>query len=161
MATAAVDSPRSVMAAAFKIVRARPGPRLRRAVLAAVLVGVAFGAMTCAAGMAVGNGHNTVAGAPVDQHSPAADAHADHSAVARVVEAGAASQHAASEGNDGDHRSTTSSDQNHPGMACVVSLDLRVPEPTPTSVTDAVDNSVILERSDCVADVEPPVPRIS
>ncbi len=161
MITAGADAPVSLFRAALQIMRSRSAARLRRAVLVAVLVGVAFGALTCVAGMAGGNGHSAHADARVEQHSPAGDSHADHSAAARVVEAAAASQHAASEGNDGGHRSTTSANQIHPGMACVVSLDLRFPEPTPTSVTDAVDNPVTPERSDCVADVEPPVPRIS
>lgn len=155
------DSPVSRIEALYETALSRSAFGLRRVVLAAVVVGVAVGAMACAAGMAAGGGHRAHIAAAEADRSPSEDSHAGHSSQAPDAEIGAAPERPAAQGNNGTDRSTASQLQSHPGMACVVSVDLRLLEPTLTSVSDIVDVPAAAKRSNCVADLEPPVPRIS
>lgn len=123
-------------------------------VLTAVMVGVFFGALACAAGLAGGNAHGTaepsVPEMPV--HSPA---HAGH--VGSTTESESPPIPA---GDHGDHPVNTSM-TGHPGMACVVSVDLHVPEASVATVCDSYEAAAVAMWADWPADVDPPVPRFS
>ena len=50
---------------------------------------------------------------------------------------------------------------NHPGMACVVSVDLHLPDWSSAMVSDPYEAPLLAMSTGCPADVDPPVPRFS
>lgn len=122
--------------------------------LVAVALGLLFGAMACAAGLA-GGGHGTVERSAVElDEMPMA--HADHLTAMAESE----SQHLPS-GGHGDHSGNLSTPGSHPGMACVVSVDLNFPEASSVSISDSFEIPLMGMSVGCPADVDPPVPRFS
>ena len=132
----------------------RATPRSNWLILTAVVVGVFFGALACAGGLAAGNAHGTAEPSvpPILVHPPA---HAGHLGSTTRPE----SPHAPA-GDHGDHPASTSM-TGHPGMACVVSVDLDVPEASVATVCDSYEASAAPMWADWPADVDPPVPRFS
>jgi hypothetical protein len=115
---------------------------------------VFFGAMACATSMAAGDGHGAHAavGEPRTGH-PDAGQHGHAS--------GAAANDAdPSRSSDGAPESS-STEHGHPGMACVTSVQLRVPAlVVPADVSQTSCRST-MTPPDCLTEPAPPVPRIS
>jgi hypothetical protein len=140
--------------------RARTGYRklfgsgVRSGLLVAITIGVFYGAMACATSMAAGDGHGAHAavGEPRTGH-PDAGQHGHAS--------GAAADDAdPSRSSDGAPESS-STEHGHPGMACVTSVQLRVPAlVVPADVSQTSSRST-MTPPDCVTEPEPPVPRFS
>lgn len=131
---------------------ARPSHRV---VLVAVAFGLLFGAVACAAGLAGGAAHS--ASQPsVLEIDGLQMAHAGH--LAPTVDAGSQRM---PPGGHGDHSGSSSMAGGHPGMACVVSVDLHFPEASPAAVSDSFEVPLVGMRTGCPADVDPPVPRFS
>lgn len=129
-------------------------PPTRWMVLAALAFGLLFGALACVAGLASGVAHGVAHPAGLDVVGLPAE-HAAH--VAPMIEAAPSASH----GDHGDRSEHPSTSGNHPGMACVVSVDLRFPEPTSPSISDSHEVLLLGLRSGHPADVDPPVPRCS
>ncbi len=124
-------------------------------VLVAVAFGLLFGAMACAAGLAGGVAHGAA-----EVSSPEADVmpgrHADHSDSMREPEAKPMPPE-----DHGDHSGIASTPGSHPGMACVVSVDLHFPEASSAVISGSSEITLLGLRAGCPADVDPPVPRFS
>lgn len=131
--------------------RVRPcAPAGRMFVLMALAFGLLFGALACAAGMAGGVAH----GAAPALDAPAA-AHPDHAAPNLGPEA------QSRPGGHADHSDSTSMAGSHPGMACVVSVDMHFPETSAVSISDSFETPLQAMSAGCSAEVDPPVPRFS
>jgi hypothetical protein len=128
-----------------------PGRLTRTLVLVAVVMGVAAGSVACVAGLASGRGHEHAAAGPV------ASAHADHLAVG--VDASAEAGVGSAE-SDADGRAATPA-ADHPGMSCVVEVDLRVVGEQYATICDRLDAAVVVAHADGTDGPEPPVPRTS
>lgn len=132
-------------------------------VLAAVVVGVAFGALACAAGLAEGSGHRAHAQGTDTLVAPAMGSHDGHV----TAEPGAAGEDsltllwATVPANDTRSGPAGASIEGHPGMACVVTVDLDVDESVTPVVTGWFDTPRATRPVDCIADLDPPVPRSS
>ncbi|MAT06689.1 MAG: hypothetical protein CL424_16760 [Acidimicrobiaceae bacterium] len=136
---------------------ARPSaPPVQWVVLVAVAFGVLFGAVACAAGMAGGIAHGGTTLPSVVEDDDLSMAHAGHPAPVMEPE----SQLTPS-GDNGDHSGSASTTGNHPGMACVVSVDLRAPDASFASISDSYEVPLMGMTAGCPADVDPPVPRFS
>lgn len=127
-------------------------------VLVAVVLGLVLGAMTCAAGLTDGHLHGTEAATVVDGAAPDRADHADHVAGSHM--------YAAAESAPAPHDETRSHDQtrassaeNHPGMACVASVDLRFVPLAPVPASASCGIGAVETAAEWSADVEPPVPR--
>lgn len=124
-------------------------------VLAAVVVGLAVGALACSAALAAGSGHLVHAQAPIassdDGHGTVHDAAEGAAPLAASVGAGYDTQ-AGSAGTGG---------QGHPGMACVVTVELDLAAVATPVVTARFEGSRLAPLPECVGDVDPPVPRFS
>lgn len=140
--------------------RARTGHRkffgsgLRSGLLVAITIGVFFGAMACATSMAAGDGHGVHAavGEPRTGH-PVAGQHG-HAYGAAADDADPSTS------SDGAPESS-STEHGHPRMACVTSVQLRVPAlVVPADVSLASSRSTMTPPK-CVTEPEPPVPRFS
>lgn len=123
-------------------------------VLVAVAFGLVFGAMACAADLAGGVAHGATGSSTIDTHEMPS-AHADHPAPTAEP-----ALQPTPAGDHGDHSGGTSTG-GHPGMACVVSVDLHVPEASPVSISDSSEIPPIVMSAGCPDDVDPPVPRSS
>lgn len=130
-------------------------PPLQWIVLAAVAVGLLFGAMACVTGLASGGAHSA-AQQSILEFDDLPTGHAGH--VDQRAESGS---HSSPLEDHGDHPASTSMAGNHPGMACVVSVDLHFPEPSAMSVSDSHETQPAAMSTGCPADVDPPVPRLS
>jgi hypothetical protein len=144
--------------------RTNAGSRLRaRAVslaglvLAAIVIGVGLGAMACAVSLASG-GHGVTHVEVEAEPLTAASWRTDHSATVVDVAFGVSPE---SEAASGDDRLPTTLAQNHPGMACVVLVDLRIPDRLVLMASTALPGGPIPAPIDCAADLDPPIPRIS
>ena len=130
-------------------------------ILAAVVVGVAFGAMACAAGLAEGSGHRVHAQARDTGVTPATRSHDAHVA----AEPGAAGEgaHLAPVAPGNDTRSGPDGGwiDGHPGMACVMTVDLDVDDIVTPVMAGRFDTAREMLPVDCVVDLDPPVPRPS
>lgn len=129
-------------------------PPAKLLVLVALAFGLLFGAMACAAGLAVGVAHGAA-----EVSSPDADVmprHADHS-----DSTGDPESEPMPPVDHGDHSGSSSTPGNHPGMACVVSVDLHFPEATAVAISDSSEITLLGLSAGCPADVDPPVPRFS
>lgn len=163
IAATTVDSP--FITATRQVATSRSAVRtttpLRWVLLVAVFVGVALGAMTCAAGLAYGQGHSghAAAAAPVgggtDHGAGHSVAHPDHPSADVVLDAPAAPV------GDASGRSPVAAVQGHPGMACVVAVDLQVADTSVVTMTQPFDSPVPAALADGIADLDPPVPRRS
>ena len=135
---------------------ARPSaPPSQWVVLVAVAFGLLFGALACAAGMAGGVAHR-VTQPSVREIDGLSMVHAGHPAPALESESSSTPL-----GGHGDHSGSPSTAGNHPGMACVVSVDLQTPEASPVSISDAHEIPLMGMSTGCPNDVDPPVPRFS
>jgi hypothetical protein len=130
------------------------GRGVRWGLLGAITIGVFVGAMACATSLAVGDVHgaHAVVGEPRTGHSDAVKhAHAWGTADADADP---------STSSDGAPE-PSSTEHGHPGMACVTSVQLRVPAlvvPAGASIESA---RPMMTPPDCVTEPEPPVPRFS
>lgn len=128
----------------------------RLLVLVAIVVGVVAGAFACATGLTTGAAH---AHGPVDIVASAPDAHsghASHAAAERLDHGvhGIGTTERAPGDDDAGHAG-------HPGMSCVVEVDLRFRGGHSAVICDLVESSeavALVQRAD---DLEPPVPRAS
>lgn len=122
-------------------------------VLVAVAAGLLLGAIVCAAGLVGGAAHGAAHAAVVDGDATPT-AHTDHAAHT----SGPDSSHP---GGHGEHSGDTSASGSHPGMACVVSVDLQFPNvSSPWDAGSHVSQPPPMTAG-CSDDVDPPVPRIS
>ena len=129
-------------------------PATQLVALVAVAFGLLFGAMACAAGLA-GGGHGTVERSALElDETP--KAHADH-----VDSMAESESQPMPPGDHGDHSGSTSTPVSHPGMACVLSVDLPFPEVSSVSISDSSEIPLMGLSAGCPADVDPPVPRFS
>lgn len=136
---------------------ARPSaPPAQWVVLVAVAFGVLFGALACAAGMAGGGVHSATTQASVLEMDDLSMDHSGH--LAPVAES---KSPPTPPGDHGDHSGGASPQGNHPGMACVVSIDLQAPNAPSASFADSHEIPVPGMNAGCPADVDPPVPRFS
>lgn len=124
-------------------------------VLVAVAVGLLFGAIACVAGIAGGGAHSAAQPSIVGFDEPPT-AHPGH--VDPRAESG---PHSTPLGDHSDHSGSTSMAGSHPGMACVVSVDMHFPEPSSIAVSDSHETQPAAMSTGCPADVDPPVPRLS
>lgn len=124
-------------------------------VLVAVAVGLLFGALACADSLAGGVGHGVTERPALETHEPPM-AHADH-----VASMAQSEPRPTQPGDHGDHSGSSSMAGSHPGMACVVSVDLHFPEASSVSISDLHDFPQTPMNTGCPADVDPPVPRFS
>jgi zinc transporter ZupT len=124
-------------------------------VLVAVALGLLFGAMTCVAGLAggVAQGASQPSVLEIDGGTMA---HAGHLALLAETEA-----QSTPPGDHGGHSGSTHMASSHPGMACVVSVDLHFPEASSALLSDRHEIPLLAMSSGCPADVDPPVPRFS
>lgn len=127
----------------------------RLVVLASIVVGVLVGAMACAAGLSAGDHGSVHAVATADGPSVDGAHHPHHAHVPVGAEAAAAAPIPV----HGDGVSTV--EQSHPGMACVVAVDLRFPDPVVRSSTGTVAHEAVSSPADCPPELDPPVPRSS
>lgn len=135
---------------------ARPSaPPAQWVVLVAVAFGVLFGAMACAAGMAGGAAHSATQPSVLEVDELSMD-HSGH--LAPVVEP---ESQPTPPREHGDHSGTPPMTGNHPGMACVVSVDLHAPETSSVTISDSYHVPLTGMNTRCPADVDPPVPRFS
>lgn len=131
-------------------------PSTHKVVLLAVAFGLLFGALACAAGPAGGGvGHGAVEPTTLEPDGAPME-HADH--VAPIAKSGSQSVPL---GDHGGHSGSASTAESHPGMACVVSVDLHFPEATAVSISDSSAVPLLGLSAGCPADVDPPVPRFS
>jgi hypothetical protein len=129
-------------------------PATQLVALVAVAFGLLFGAMACAAGLA-GGGHGAVERSALElDEMPMA--HADHLTTMTESES-----QPMLPGDHGDHSGSTSTPGSHPGMACVVSVDLHFPEVSSVSISDSSEIPLMGLSTGRPADVDPPVPRFS
>lgn len=129
-------------------------PRSQWVVLVAVAFGVLFGALACVAGMAGGVAHGATQPSVVENEHLSM-AHAGHLGPEVARES-----HSPPLGDHGDH-SGSATTGNHPGMACVMLVDLHTPEASSASNSDAHEILLPEMNTGCPADVDPPVPRCS
>lgn len=115
----------------------------------AVVVGLVFGSLACTVAMAssAGIAERSVVGAHLE-HADAGHHGPGHHGDVTVP--GAPSGALQADGHGG-----------HPGMACVVAIDLRVPGAAPITSTGSIDVRPDGACVDRLVDVEPPVPRFS
>lgn len=99
--------------------------------------------MACAAGLAEGSGHRVHAQGQDTLVASATGTHDDRA----IAEPGAAGAGTWIEG--------------HPGMACVVTVDLDVEEVVTPVMAGWLDMAREMLPVDCVVDLDPPVPRSS
>jgi hypothetical protein len=130
------------------------GSGTRWGLLVAITIGVFFGAMACATSMVTGAGHGF--------HAAVGEPHAGHTDAGQHGQVSGAAADVAdpSTSSDGEPESS-STEHGHPGMACVTSVQLRVPTlvvPAGVSLTSARSATT---QPDCVTEPEPPVPRFS
>jgi hypothetical protein len=122
--------------------------------MVAITIGVLFGAMACATSVAAGDGHGAHA-AVGELRTGQSDA-GQHGHPSGTF-AGRADPSPSSDGG----RESPSTAHGHPGMACMTSVQLRVPDlmvPADASVTSARSAT---RPPDFVTEPEPPVPRFS
>ncbi len=141
----------------------------RTIVLFALTVGVLIGALACAAGMGSGaqhGAHGLRPSTPFTAETAAAAAspppHRAHDTDG--TETGDWTQSAttaASISGSDDGRSSADIGQNHPGMACVVPVDIQFPDFMVFGETEACSVSPIQTPFGSVGAPEPPVPRFS
>jgi hypothetical protein len=148
------DPAASVRAMAPPAFEVRPGRLTRSLVLMAVVIGVAAGAMACVAGLASGRGHEHGAVAPV------ASAHAGHSDVGVAAGVGAGVDVDVGVAGPDDSREASGA-ADHPGMSCVVEVDLEVADERVAIICDPVDTALVVARTQGSDGPEPPVPRSS
>lgn len=128
-------------------------------VLVAIVLGLVLGAMTCAAGLADGTGHVThaavepaVAASEIVRH-PAEPGSHDHGTPATPSPTNA--------GGDASPVLPSAPAEGHPGMACLVPVDLRFLGPTVATTSDVCAPLAPLTIADGIGEVDPPVPRTS
>lgn len=131
--------------------RSAEAATFRGMVLAAIVVGVLVGAMACAAGLG-GGGHRGAHAASAEGHLDVTVAHHEHRPAAAHTALDPAWP---ADGGDGAPA------QGHPGMACVVSVELRFPDPVARSTTGAVTGHAVPSLAECLPELDPPVPRLS
>lgn len=138
--------------------RPRVTARLAWIVLAAVVVGLAVGALACSASLARGSGH--LAHAQPGTTAPARESHHGH-----VVNDTAPTEDPVVERADAPDDSGSGSigraTEGHPGMACVVMVDLDVAESAIPLVSTRFDDARATAPGECIGDLDPPVPRSS
>jgi hypothetical protein len=123
-----------------------PASPVRLLVLVAVAVGVVAGAFACAGGLTSGAAH---AHGPVEIVAP------DHVAL---------TGHGSHDGIGTTDRAPAEPDTDptgHPGMSCVVDLDLRVAGGHATTICDRVATAPAVALEQRTDGPEPPVPRAS
>lgn len=131
--------------------------RRRWWVLAGVVVGVLYGALSCAAGMAAGAGHGTSHTAvPVVESTESA--HGGHVGVRDLVLDESDAQDVPGESPLTSKRAVGA---DHPGMACVTSVELRVPPDPAETTSTRHPRPVPAALVGCSDEPEPPVPRTS
>jgi hypothetical protein len=160
MAVARVDPSDPPSGAGHSITRSRPwahlGSRVGPVVLAAVMIGAVMGALSCVETLSAG-GHTTHVTVVEETPSAGEPAHAGHldstetSAVEKPVDG--RGTHGSPEPDSGAF--------GHSGMACVVGVDLRFPEPFVSVVADACDVIVLSMPAGHAAEPDPPIPRFS
>lgn len=133
-------------------------PTLRRTarcgVLAAIAIGVFVGAMSCAPGMASAGGHRSHARTDTHEVEHVEPGHRGHERPAIDDERTPSTR-------SDDDSTSVAVGQEHPGMACVMSVRLRIPDlDVPRDVRWA-DALAVVAPPDCVTEPEPPVPRLS
>lgn len=134
-------------------------PSARRVVLVAVVLGLLFGALACAAGMAGGNAHGAHQPGPVAVAPSAVDEHRAHAV--RVDADATATALVAATDHLPDSSSGSSMAEGHPGMACVVPVELRFADPSAATLSDLYEVAAAGISPDCAADVDPPIPKFS
>jgi hypothetical protein len=132
-----------------------------RIVLVALVVGLAVGAIACAAALAGGSGHRVHAQGTDSPLVSAPGPHIGREAAEPGARHGDPLIGPAAPLNHESSESTGILTESHPGMACVVTIDLDVAE----AVTPAMAGRFDIPRPtlpvDCVVDLDPPVPRHS
>lgn len=124
-------------------------------VLGAVALGLLFGAVACAAGLSGGLAHGAT-GVSDSDIDVLPGWHADHSDSMSWQEPDSTST-----GQRGGHPENSSTPGSHPGMACVVSVNLAFPEVSSAVISDSSEITLLGLSPGCPADVDPPVPRFS
>jgi len=130
-------------------------------VLAAVVVGLAVGALACSAALAGGSGHLVHAQASTTHVAPATPSHGVHGTAHFAADGAEPLVGSTGDGHDTGPGSAGTGDQGHPGMACVVTVDLDVAEAVTPVVTARFDGQRADPLAECVGEVDPPVPRHS
>jgi len=125
---------------------AAPQWAVRWGLSVALVLGAFFGSMSCATSLAAGHG----------AHVAAPDTGADHGAHGSRTAA-----HATESSGHSDGERASSDGQAHPGMACVTSLELRVPDLVVSTDVRPTIARLVMTPPDCVSGPEPPVPRFS
>jgi hypothetical protein len=136
----------------------RPLVHARTLALVAVVFGLLWGAMACAAGLAGPGGHAAHLGGAGAAAATSPGLEGPHDHASHLDPAGSASVPGDTPlpgGLDG------SSPASHPGMACVVSVDLRFPAASATGHSNPHVTAGSVVPTGCAADVDPPVPRLS
>lgn len=142
-------------------VAARVTAPLSWLVLAAVVVGVAIGAMACAAGLAEGFGHRVHAQGTEAIVASVTGSHNGHVAAEPGNVGGDPVLGSASPGNEARSGAAGTWVEGHPGMACVVTVELDVDETVTPVMAGRFDTEHAILPVDCVVDLDPPVPRAS
>ncbi len=123
----------------------------------AFVIGALFGALECASGTAVGSGHGGHP-MPVASHAAHTSGHGEHHSVTGT------------EATDADRQASAPSDadapggavaQGHPGMACLTSVRLRVPDLAVFADARSRTETPTPPPGDCILEPDPPVPRSS
>lgn len=152
MTAARVDHPSVCSLPRVDPARSSGSSLWRTAVLAAIVVGLALGAMTCAAGLADGNGHamhSATEPAGHDSH-PTERGSREHGSQVMQRSSSAA----------GDASPTTLAEA-HPGMACLIPVDLRFDGPTVATSSDLCMPLGPVALASGSGELDPPVPRPS
>lgn len=136
--------------------------RSKPIVLVAVVAGLLFGAIACAASLSVGHAHAGPATATNPAASSPSDGHAAHRGGPVQVDADPSARSLPTHGaGRAGHSGDVSTTGSHPGMACVVSVDLRFPQPSSASVSESCVTIAAGMTTEWSADVDPPIPRSS
>lgn len=127
--------------------------------LAALCVGVLWGALSCASGLAVGIGHaghlRIAEPRPAEQTGPTHAHHGQESMLLSVESPGSTPDDVPT------GRAPTSEllGQGHPGLACVVEFVLGFPAPSVLATVDLMSDRPLLAPPERVSEPEPPIPR--
>ncbi len=127
---------------------------VRWMLIGAIAIGVFVGAMSCAAGMATGNGH--------DAHVTAGEARAvavGHVHGRQAVPAAHSDSTWTTRSDDGSR--SVAFEQGHPGSACVTSAQLRMPDVAAVTDVRTMTVNPVVAPLEHATEPEPPVPRIS
>lgn len=130
-------------------------------VIAALVIGIAIGALSCVAGLAGGAGHQVHAQETPAPRALASGPHGGHASAVPGAATEDPSLQPEARSSDTRPGSADPATQGHPGMACVATIELHVPESGAPVTAGWFHTPWTASPADCISDLDPPVPRIS